>query len=81
MEQLRYSGQIENSCNGLTIEELGSVDLSDIDLSEWVALMEKSNLGNISKDVLKLTGKDSPITTTERKDVIERTTKKVKLSK
>lgn len=81
MEQLRYSGQIENSCNGLTIEELGSVDLSDIDLSEWVALMEKSNLGNISKDVLKLTGKDSPITTTERKDVIERTTQKVKFSK
>ena len=81
MEQLRYSGQIENNCNGLTIEELGSVNMSDIDLSEWVALMEKSNLGNINEDVLKLTGKDSPINTTERKDVIERTTKKVKFSK
>ena len=81
MEQLRLSGQIENSCRGLRIEDLGNVDLSSIDLSEWVALMEKSNLGNINEDVLNLTGKDSPITTIERKDVIERTIEKIEFSK
>ena len=65
----------------MRIEDLGNVDLSSIDLSEWVALMEKSNLGNINEDVLNLTGKDSSITTIERKDVIERTIDKIEFSK
>jgi len=71
-------------CDGFTLRDLQSVDMDNVDLSEWTGIMVNSGVLDMSRvtDIEKLTGKTSTLGQSledlyDREDALERNVKRV----